>query len=267
MGPPVVDPPRPDARPEPAPAPPFKSDRPAKEVFPGYYLRKPEKFTVYVSKHAYDKSDEEGGALAIVDKELARRGGSSRIGSEGSQGDPRLCRVGRTAQGAPRVGGLLQRHGRTQHRAGQRAGPRTFGGVWVCSLKQIHETRTKGSRHTFMLHEFGHLVHHKILRYDDPTVKATYEQAVQRKLYANVDRDDGTKGEAYAIMSDREYFAELTCAYLGWLWYCPHDAKELKELDPVGYKLMTKVYGTPEQVAAEKKKDAEKKKKDQDKKK
>ena len=43
-------------------------------MFPGYYLRKTEKFTLYVSKLAYDKSDElEGSApLEAVDKELAR---------------------------------------------------------------------------------------------------------------------------------------------------------------------------------------------------
>jgi hypothetical protein len=43
--------------------------------------------------------------------------------------------------------------------------------------------------------------------------------------------------------------------------YAPHDAKELRESDSVGYELMTKAYGTPEQIEEAKKKAREKKKK------
>ena len=129
----------------------------------------------------------------------------------------------------------------------------------VLSLKTAYELRTKRNAHqNVLLHELAHAVHDKAFKFDNPIIKNAYEQAVARELYKKVKHDDDTEREAYANTNAAEYFAELTCAYLDRLAFFPHDAKVLKEHDSVGYELMTKIYGTPEQIAAAKKKEPNK---------
>src|SRR5262249_18427509 len=64
--------------------------------------------------------------------------------------------------------------------------------------------------------------------------KATYKQAMERKLY-----DPAT----YVATNEHEYFAELSCCYLKKLDYYPRTRDELKKRDPKGYDLMHKVWG------------------------
>ena len=72
--------------------------------------------------------------------------------------------------------------------------------------------------------------------------------------------DSGRIIAGYASRNEREYFAELTCAYFDCLDYPPHNRKEMKVVDSVGYELMMKAWGTPEQIEQRKKEALERQK-------
>jgi hypothetical protein len=254
--------PAPVSNPTPTPKPPFKSDRPAKEAFPGYYLRTTAKFKVFVSRLAYENSDEaEGEPLKGIDEELTR---IAELFPEISLKALRTVPIWvEWDHVIPRsVRAFAVYYGKTGHELWtEGVDPRKAGCVVVLSLKTAHNLRAKwGKRQNVLLHELAHAIHDKAFGFANPLIKNAYEQAVARALYAKVKHDDGSAREAYANTNRAEYFAELTCAYLDRLDYYPHDAKELKEHDSVGYELMTKAYGTPEQIAVAKKKEAGQKK-------
>lgn len=101
------------------------------------------------------------------------------------------------------------------------------------SLTAEHQPE-KDSGRCVLLHEFSHAVHDLLLGRDSPAVKATYRQAMDRKLY---DRDQ------YLSTNEAEFFAELSCAYYDQLHHYPHNRDELKQHDPVAFKLMESTWG------------------------
>jgi hypothetical protein len=107
--------------------------------------------------------------------------------------------------------------------------------VRMDSLTAEHQ----GERHRcVLLHEFTHAVHHHLFDYDHPTIKAAYAHAKSQNLYAG----------QYAATNEREYFAEISCAYFGHLHYQPRTREELKTYDPTGYRMMELTWGTPEEI-------------------
>jgi hypothetical protein len=102
----------------------------------------------------------------------------------------------------------------------------------LASLAREHQPKTDSGR-CVTLHELAHAFHHLVVG-DNPLVKTTFVQAKERKLY---------DPELYAATNEREYFAELTCAYFDRLDYVPRNRAELKTHDPKGYDLMLKLWG------------------------
>jgi hypothetical protein len=102
------------------------------------------------------------------------------------------------------------------------------------SLTNEHQPKTDSGR-CVTLHELAHAFHHHVVG-DNPLVKQTYKQAMERKLYDPA---------LYAATNEREYFAELSCAYLDRLDYDPRNREELKKLDPKGFEMMEKLWGKP----------------------
>ena len=100
------------------------------------------------------------------------------------------------------------------------------------SLTNEHQPKTDSGR-CVTLHELAHAFHYHVLG-DSLLVKQTYRQAMERKLY---------DPEVYAATNEREYFAELSCAYLDRLDYYPRNREELKKNDPKGYEMMEKLWG------------------------
>jgi hypothetical protein len=99
----------------------------------------------------------------------------------------------------------------------------------------------------WLLHEFAHALHDRALGFDDAGVAEAYRQAVERRLYDDVEihhyRDYGRyvpqRGPAYARSNHREYFAELSVAYLGLgKRFFPFTREELQKHDPIGYALV-----------------------------
>lgn len=85
-----------------------------------------------------------------------------------------------------------------------------------------------------ILHEIAHAVQDQVLGDENAAIKATYKQAMERKLY---DR------EMYASTSEHEFFAELTCAYFDQLEYYPRTRADLKKHDPATHKLLETIWG------------------------
>lgn len=254
--PPTPRPAAPVNVPPPEPHTPFVSDRPAKETFPGYYERKVNGFKVYVSRLAYENSDERRGEpLKVVDDELARivdlfppdtvKG--CRLWPVWVEWDHTLPQEARAyaAYFGP-TGDVLLREG---------IDPRKSDCVCILSLKTAVALKGKGLNKNTLIHEFAHLVHAKVYK-GNTLIRNAYQQAMARHLYDRVRYDNGLTRRAYAATNEREYFAELSCAYFDSLEYPPHDHKELRELDSVGYELMTKAWGTPEEIAKLKKRAA-----------
>jgi nucleoid-associated protein YejK len=52
-----------------------------------------------------------------------------------------------------------------------------------------------------------------------------------------------TESKAYALQNEKEYFAELTEAYLGKNDFYPFQRQELLNYDKNGYKVLEKVWG------------------------
>ena len=116
--------------------------------------------------------------------------------------------------------------------------------VTILSLRSLageHQPGTDSGR-CVTLHELAHAFHYHVVGNDNPQVKATYKQAMERKLYDPA---------LYVATNEHEYFAELSCCYLSKLDYFPRTREELKKHDPKGYELMLKVWGrAPEAPAA-----------------
>jgi hypothetical protein len=112
--------------------------------------------------------------------------------------------------------------------------------VEIVSL-QLLTAEHQGNRHrSVLLHEITHAVHHHLFGDDNPHIRAAYQNAMSHGLYA---------GE-YASTNEKEYFAEVSCAYFGHLDYAPHNTEELQHYDPTGYQMMELTWGTPEVIAA-----------------
>jgi hypothetical protein len=117
--------------------------------------------------------------------------------------------------------------------------------VRMDSLTAEHQ----GDQHRcVLLHEFTHAVHHHLFDYDNPTIKAAYAHAKSQGLYAG----------QYAATNEREYFAEISCAYFGHLHYRPKTREELQTYDPTGYRMMELTWGTPEEIERAQKPEREK---------
>jgi hypothetical protein len=110
-----------------------------------------------------------------------------------------------------------------------------------------------------MLHEYAHAYHYKCLegRYDNPEVKACYDEAMLEKLYdsVGVHGSQGPTAKAYASSNQMEYFAELSAAFLGGLdpdqeynkWY-PYNRRQVSEHDPRAYELLKKIWQVLDEV-------------------
>ena len=242
----------PKALPPEPPIPNFKSDRPAKEATPGYFLRTPLGFKMVVSRLAYEESDAASGRpLRALDDELGRLAeifGERELKAlkavpiwvEWDHAIPRQARAFAVYYGGDGEGLFFEG-----------VDPRKASCICVLSLKTAYNLKREGrQRQNVLLHEFAHVIHSVILGRDNPGVANAYDQATARGLYRAVAHDDGTTGRAYAATNEAEYFADLTCAYLDGLHYYPHDRAELRTHDSVGYTVSSAATNSPCSTAA-----------------
>ena len=107
--------------------------------------------------------------------------------------------------------------------------------VTIHSLRLLTEARqpTRDRGDCLLLHEIAHAVHDQLLGFNHAGIKAAYQQAMERQLY---DKD------LYIATNEREFFAELTCAYLDKLPYYPYTRADLAKHDPASFKLMESIW-------------------------
>ncbi|MGO9114127.1 MAG: hypothetical protein ACLP9L_33350 [Thermoguttaceae bacterium] len=120
--------------------------------------------------------------------------------------------------------------------------------VEILTMKALCQEHQGDDHRMVLFHEVTHAVHHHLFDFDNPTIKMAYRNAMERHLYQ----------DKYASTDEKEYFAEVSCAYFNHLNYEPKTREELKRYDPVGYHLMELTWGTPEFIAKAQKVEAEK---------
>jgi hypothetical protein len=96
-----------------------------------------------------------------------------------------------------------------------------------------------------LLHELAHAYHHLVLGDVHAGIRTAYQHALNQRLYQSVNYIKGGNQKAYALTNEKEYFAELSEAYFGRNDFYPFNRTELKTYDPMGYRLMEKIWGQP----------------------
>jgi hypothetical protein len=104
---------------------------------------------------------------------------------------------------------------------------------------------SKKTQPWMVLHELAHAYHFRVLGDKYDPLHAAYKQAMERKLYNEVEFVTGGKKKAYATTNAAEYFAELSEAYFGKNDFAPFTRAELEKHDPVGYAILKKAWGAP----------------------
>ncbi len=117
---------------------------------------------------------------------------------------------------------------------------------------EINDTRmflaaANGQQPFAMMHELAHAYDFLVLGAEQGAIQQAYAAALASGRYASVWRmgDNSRPQRAYALADRREYFSELTEAYLGMNDFFPHVREQLQETDPQGYALMVRVWGPP----------------------
>ena len=120
--------------------------------------------------------------------------------------------------------------------------PAKAGGIEISnSLNFVNWSRAE--QPCMVLHELAHAYHFLVLGERHPEIAAAYRQAVERRSYESVDYFGGGKRRAYALVDEKEYFAELSEAYFCRNDYYPYTRADLQRHDPVGYELMRRIWG------------------------
>lgn len=104
----------------------------------------------------------------------------------------------------------------------------------------------------FALHELAHAYHDRFLPegYDNPRIKAAYDQAKAAGTYEQVERVDaqGNKriDRAYALTNPAEFFAEATEAFFCRNDFFPFTNAQLEKHDPEMFELLGGLWGAAE---------------------
>ena len=105
-------------------------------------------------------------------------------------------------------------------------------------------SRQQWAQHPYViLHELAHSFHDQVLGFDDKEILQAYQKSEDEGLYKRVLLFNGKKSAHYARTNHKEFFAEMTEAYLGVNDFFPFVRAELLEHDPDTFALMEKIWG------------------------
>lgn len=123
--------------------------------------------------------------------------------------------------------------------------------IEILTLRRLGEIRHPGTslQQIIILHEMAHVVHHRLLGWDNPELDAVFMQAIDRKLYDHVNDRFGRQTKAYARTNAAEYFAEISCAFLDSCNFYPFNHDQLSGYDPVGYQFVSRVWKQPDRFS------------------
>jgi hypothetical protein len=92
------------------------------------------------------------------------------------------------------------------------------------------------------LHELAHAYHFLVLGERHAGIAAAYRQALESKAYEAVKHVSGRMRRAYALVNEKEYFAEISEAYFCRNDFYPFTRAELQTHDPGGYHLLQELW-------------------------
>jgi len=115
--------------------------------------------------------------------------------------------------------------------------------VHIPNAVEFTERRHLSHQPCVMLHELAHAYHDQVLDFDYPAIKDRYEAAKEAGLYKSVLHIDGSEREHYALTDHKEFFAEMTEAYVRTNDFYPFVRSELKRHDPDTYRLLEGIWG------------------------
>jgi Ricin-type beta-trefoil lectin domain-like len=113
--------------------------------------------------------------------------------------------------------------------------------VEVCHIRNFIDFQ-QNQPYNVILHEMGHAYHYSLSQELKNKITAAYRNAVKSKKYERVVDFTGQVTRHYALDNEDEYFAELTTTFFSRGYYVPFTKQELKEFDPMGYKLMQELW-------------------------
>jgi hypothetical protein len=94
-----------------------------------------------------------------------------------------------------------------------------------------------------ILHELAHAYHDQVLGFENPEIKAAWQQAVDSHKFDSVLHVNGKKQKHYALTNQMEFFAEMTESYFGANDFYPFNQGELRDFAPEIFDLMQKTWG------------------------
>lgn len=106
----------------------------------------------------------------------------------------------------------------------------------------LHQVRA-GHQPWAVMHELAHAYHDRELGFNESRIKEVYEAALERKQYESILRINGREVRHYALTNHKEFFAEMTEAYIGTNDFYPFVAAELRAVDPETYALLKDIWG------------------------
>lgn len=121
--------------------------------------------------------------------------------------------------------------------------PRLARHVHIPRAKELLDRRMWAKHPYVVLHELAHAYHDQVLGFDEPRILAAFATAKERKIYDKVLLFNGDKVRHYALTDHKEYFAEMTEAYLGVNDFYPFVRAELNEADPGMFALLEDIWG------------------------
>jgi len=103
-------------------------------------------------------------------------------------------------------------------------------------------------RHQFIqpwcvLHELAHAYHDRVLGFDEPRIRATWDRYVASGHGNAVLYTGGERKRHYALTNHKEFFAEMTEAYFGMNDFFPFTHPELNEAEPETFALLAEIWG------------------------
>jgi len=110
---------------------------------------------------------------------------------------------------------------------------------------------SRGEQPWMVMHELAHGYHFTVLGEHHQGIKDAFEAAKADGRYDSVAYVHGSQRKrAYALNDEKEYFAELTEAYLGKNDFYPFTRNDLAKHDPAGFRLMEQVWGAAQHEPA-----------------
>jgi hypothetical protein len=98
-----------------------------------------------------------------------------------------------------------------------------------------------------ILHELAHAYHDQFLGFDHPEIMVAYQRYRDGGKGDATLLYDGQRVKHYALTDQKEFFAEMTEAFLGSNDFYPFNRAELLDTEPEIYRLLARIWRDSEQ--------------------